>query len=115
MIRENEVMLKVEEMVCECVNTAMNTNGRPIVTSENVYIGKKNIPFVRAIARNFIFDVLHNKYGFSYSVISQRGSCNRESVMRCVRKCHDLVNRDRSYKIVEELINEKLKEWYGEQ
>lgn len=114
MATNNEVMLKVEDMVCECVNIALLISEGSIVTSENVYSGKKNIPFARAVARNFIFDVLHNKYGFSYAVVAQRGNCNRESVMRCVRKCHYLAFTDKIYKEVRELITSKLQEWYGE-
>lgn len=111
---KNDVMTKVEEMICSCVNSHLHTNGISVVTTDNVYLGKKNIPFARAVARNFIFDVLHNKYGFSYSSICQRGGCNRESVMRCVRKCHDLSKFNPAYRSVSTAIEEKLKEWYGE-
>lgn len=113
MIGQNEVMDKVEQMVCGCVNVVMRLSEREEVCSEEVYVGKKNIPTGRAMARNFIFDVLHNRYGFSYSVIAQRGDCNRESVMRCVRKCHDLQMYDKTYVRVNEMINKKLEEWYG--
>lgn len=113
-IGQNDVMDKVEQMVCSCVNVVMRLGEREEVDCEEVYAGKKNIPTGRAMARNFIFDVLHNRYGFSFSVIAQRGDCNRESVMRCVRKCHDLVLYDKSYGKVNEMINDKLREWYGE-
>ena len=108
MATNNEVMLKVEDMVCECVNIAL------LISEDSKVTGKKNVPFARAVARNFIFDVLHNKYGFSYAVVAQRGNCNRESVMRCVRKCHYLAFTDKIYKEVREMITSKLQEWYGE-
>ena len=107
-------MLKVEEMVCSCVNSHLHATGNSAVTIENIYCGKKNIPFAKAVARNFVFDVLHNRYGFPYSIIAQRGGCNRESVMRCVRKCHNLSKFDHTYKTIGDIIDGKLKEWYGE-
>lgn len=111
-VNSNSIMQNVEDLVCRRVNGLMSErckNGKG-VTSDNVYEGKKNIPFVRIVARSFIFDLLHNRFGFSYSVISQRSGMNVTSVMRNVRKCHELVERDKSYqKISEEIDGELLK------
>ena len=110
----NYTMQKVETMVCECVSVVMERNNRSPVSVDDVYVGKKNIPFGRAIARNFIFDLFHNRYGFSFSVISQRSDMHVISVMRCVRKMHDFVSCDSIYKEVSSLVESKLTEWYGE-
>ena len=111
-VNSNSIMQNVEDLVCRRVNGFMSgrcKNGKG-VTSDNVYEGKKNIPFIRIVARSFIFDLLHNRFGFSYSVISQRSGMNVTSVMRNVRKCHELVERDKSYqKISEEIDGELLK------
>ena len=111
-MNSNSIMQNVEDLVCRRVNGLMSErckNGKG-VTSDNVYEGKKNIPFVRIVARSFIFDLLHNRFGFSYSVISQRSGMNVTSVMRNVRKCHELVERDKSYqKISEEIDGELVK------
>ena len=113
-IANNEIMSKVEAMVCEQVSKAMQTQERDEVSLDDIYDGVTNIPFGRAVARNFIFDVLHNRYCFSFSVIAQRADMNRESVMRCVRKCHELLTTDRTYSYVNTLINDRFREWYGE-
>lgn len=109
----NYTMQKVETMVCECVSVVMERNERGGVSVDDVYVGKKNIPLGRAIARNFIFDLFHNRYGFSFSIIAQRSGMHITSVMRCVKKHHDLVECDYMYKEVSSLVDDKLKEWYG--
>ena len=111
----NNTMEKVEQMVCDCVNTAMSTIDRETVSVEDLYVGKKNIPFGRAMARNFVLDILHNKYGYSYNVIAQRSDMTQISVMRCVRKCHQFMQYDKSYFFALTLINDKFREWYGEE
>lgn len=108
-------MNKVEQMVCECVTIALSNESGDTVVADDLYVGKKNIPFARAVARNFVLDVLHNRYGFSYTIIAQRAEMNRESVMRCVRKCHTLVSYDKTYKFVNTLIDDRLRKWYGEE
>lgn len=117
----NDTMNWVEEMVCGCVNLAFGYAGDGdavlgcAVTTDDLYDGVTNIPFARAVARNFVVDVLHNRYGFSYSVIAQRSEMTRESVMRCARKCHTLCGCDKSYIKVMEKINDRLRERYGEE
>lgn len=109
-MNSNSIMQNVEDLVCRCVNGLMSgrcKNGKG-VTSDNVYEGKKNIPFIRIVARSFIFDLLHNKFGFSYSVISQRSGMNVTSVMRNVRKCHDLMEHDKLYQEISREIDEEL-------
>ena len=106
-------MQRVETMVCECVSSVMERNERGVVSPNDVYDGKKNVPLGRAIARNFIFDIFHNRYGFSFSVIAQRAGMHVISVMRCVKKCHDLMQHDSMYKDVSSLVEDKFKEWYG--
>ena len=110
----NDTMNKVERMVCEQVNTAMSTEEKEGVNADDLYVGNTNIPFARAVARNFVLDVLHNRYGFSYAVIAQRADINEKSAMRCVRKCHELVGYDKTYAYVNTFINDRLREWYGE-
>lgn len=106
----NIIMQNVEDLVCRCVSGVMTTRRgvEVAVTSRDVYDGKKNIPFARIMARGFIFDLLHNGFGFPYSVISQRSGMNVSSVMRSVRKCHDLSERDRLYQEVSKKIDVEL-------
>ena len=61
----NDTMNKVERMVCEQVNTAMRIEEKEGVNVDDLYVGNTNIPLARAVARNFVLDVLHNRYGFS--------------------------------------------------
>lgn len=110
----NDTMDKVERMVCEQVSKAMSTQERDGVIADDLYVGKKNIPLARAVARNFVFDLFHNKYGYSYNVIAQRADMDRLSVMRCVRKCHQFVVCDKTYSFVSKMIDDRLREWYGE-
>lgn len=110
----NYTMQKVEQMVCECVSSVMEENNREMVSCDDVYEGKTNIPFGRIVARNFILDILHNKYGFSYSVLAQRANMMTSSVMRCVRKHHDNLQYDKIYRSVNEKVEQKFVEWYGE-
>lgn len=110
----NGTMDKVESMVCEQVNKVMDMQDRKCVSVSDLYVGKKNIPFARVLARNFVFDVLHNRYGYSYNVIAQRAEMDRLSVMRCVRKCHLFISCDKTYSLINEMINDKIIEWYGE-
>jgi len=108
-------MYKIEEMVCFLANTLIPHKDMYDVTPNDVYIGKKNIPLVRAVARNFIFNILHNSFGFSYSVIAQRSDMTRDSVIRCVRKCiSSLAMYDNIYTKMKEETDKKLKEMYGE-
>ena len=79
----NDTTNKVERMVCEQVNTAMRIEEKEGVNADDLYVGNTNIPFARAVARNFVLDVLHNRYGFSYAVIAQRADINEKSAMRC--------------------------------
>lgn len=60
----NYTMDKVERMVCEQVNTAMSIEEKEGVNADDLYVGNTNIPFARVVARNFVLDVLHNRYGF---------------------------------------------------
>ncbi len=106
----NNIMQSVEDLVCRRVSALM-TKRRGVdvvVTSQDVYDGKKNIPFARIVARGFIFSLLHNSFGFPYSVISQRSGMKATSVMRSVRKCRDLTERDRLYKEISDDIDKEL-------
>ena len=109
-MNSNSIMQNVEDLVCRSVNSLMLAKRKDgeSVTSNNVYEGKKNIPFIRIVARSFIFDLLHNKFGFSYSVISQRSGMNVTSVMRNVRKCHGLMEHDKLYQEISREIDEEL-------
>lgn len=111
--RNNYTMQKVETMVCECVSSIMTEENREQVSCDDVYKGTTNIPFGRIVARNFILEVLHNKYGFSYSALAQRSNMQVTSVMRCVKKCIDFMLYDNIYKRVNMKIELKLREWYG--
>ena len=53
----NDTMDKVERMVCEQVNTAMSIEEKEGVNTDDLYVGNTNIPFARAVARNFVLDV----------------------------------------------------------
>ena len=54
----NDTMDKVERMVCEQVNTAMSTEEKEGVNADDLYVGNTNIPFARAVARNFVLDAM---------------------------------------------------------
>jgi len=110
----NYTMQNAEELVCQCVSKVLLEDGRAPVDIVELYHGKTNIPLGRAIARNVVFDILHNKYGFSYSVISQRASMGLTSVMRCVRKSIQMRNTDVLYIRVYELVDKKLRKMYEE-
>lgn len=109
----NYIMQNVETIVCDCVNEIMEEDGRKPVSPGEIYLGKKNIPYARILARSFTFDVLHNKFGFSYAVIAQRADMVRNSVIMCISKCHQLQMFDKTYKKVNDVINAKLEEIYG--
>lgn len=107
---DNNIMQNVEDLVCHCVSDLM-TQRRGVevkVTSQDVYDGKKNVPFARIAARGFIFNLLHNCFGFPYSVISQRSGMKVTSIMRSVRKCRDLTERDNLYREISDEIDKKL-------
>ncbi len=112
-VDKNYIMQNVEDIVCGCVNEVMKEEGRKPVGSNEIYLGKKNIPYARILARSFTFDVLHNKFGFSYAVIAQRADMARNSVIMCISKCHQLQVFDKVYKKVNDVINAKLEEIYG--
>lgn len=107
----NNIMQSVEELVCRQVSDMMTRRCgvETVVAPRDVYEGKKNIPFARIVARGFVFDLLHNRFGFSYAVISQRSGMRVTSVMRNVRKCHDLMYHDRFYQDVCEGICSELR------
>ena len=109
----NYAMQNVEEMVCGCVSKQMRLSGRSPVAVEELYQGKKNVPLGRSIARNIVFDILHNKYGFSYAVIAQRACMGLTSVMRCVRRCAQMRRIDKVYIGVYSIVERKLNEIYG--
>ena len=106
----NNIMQSVENLVCRQVSDMMTKRRgvETVVAPRDVYEGKKNIPFARIVARSFVFDLLHNSFGFSYAVISQRSGIRTTSVMRNVRKCHDLMERDSFYQDVCESIGSEL-------
>lgn len=95
----NDVFAQVERKVCDIV-CSRGLEVRP----DELYTGRGNIPVARAMARNYIFYVLHNSYGFSYSAISRRAEMNKESVMRCIRKVQYLSESDALYKHIMEAI-----------
>lgn len=95
----NDVFAQVERKVCDIVRSR-GLEVRP----DELYIGRGNIPVARAMARNYIFYILHNSYGLSYSTISRRAKMNKESVMRCIRKVQDFSESDALYKYVMEAI-----------
>ncbi len=106
----NSIMQNVEDLVCRSVSNLLTERyeEEKVVTSEEVYEGKKNIPFARIVARSFIFDLLHNRFGFSYSVIAQRSSMLVTSVMRNVKRCHELIENDKLYQEVYKEIGKEL-------
>lgn len=73
----NDTMDKVERMVCEQVNTAMSTEEKEGVNADDLYVGNTNIPFARAVARNFVLDVLHNRYGFPMPLLHSARTSTR--------------------------------------
>lgn len=91
-------MIQIEKSVCDAVNEIMRQEKRSIVNVKELYIGKKNIPLCRAMARNFCFHIMHNDYGFSYASIAQRAGMNEKSIMRCVRKYRMFAHYDIWYK-----------------
>ena len=108
----NYTMQKIENLVCSVVNEVLN-EGADVLPSD-VYDGKKNIPFKRAVARNVIFVTMHNCYGFTYQVIGQRADMDERSVMRCVRKFNDFIEYDAAYRKIASLLSKRLGEIYGE-
>lgn len=107
------IMQNVESIICDCVNRVMAEEKRSPVSVEDIYLGKKNIPYARILARSFILDTLHNKFGYSYSVIAQRADMTRNAVILCVTKCHQLQMNDRVYARISDVVNDKLEEIYG--
>lgn len=114
MILAEYTMQWIEQTVCECVSAVMEEMQRDTISIDDLYKGKKNIPLARSIARNVIFDTFHNKYGFSYAVIAQRADMERNSVIRCVKKCHNYKHCDAIYGKVFSLLDERFKEKYDE-
>lgn len=108
----NYTMQKIESLVCDVVNEVLD-EGADVLPSD-VYDGKKNIPFKRAVARNVIFVTMHNCYGFTYQVIGQRANMDERSVMRCVRKFNDFIECNSAYRYIASLLLKRLDEIYGE-
>ena len=92
-------MLTIETAVCSAASRVMCGRGTGVSVCE-LYEGRTNIPFVRALARNVCFHVMHFHFGFSYAVIAQRSGLGEKSVMRCVRKFHMYSRYDRHYMAV---------------
>lgn len=111
--RDNYIMMNVEVLVCEGVSEALASTGRAAVSVEDLYAGTGNIPVCRSVARGFVFDIFHNKYGFSYSVISQRAGMVRESIMRSIRKSRHVRRSDSAYSAAYEHVLSKLRDIYG--
>lgn len=111
---DNYTMQKVEQLVCDVV-TWLTSRDKPPLKTEDIYIGHGNIFSHIAMARNFIFTILHNNYGFTYTEIAQRADMKTTSIMRCVRKCTQLCEYDTLYKQVQSMITNKLEEMYEKQ
>lgn len=96
------LMSKVERNVCATVSKILAGDVNP----HDLYIGIGNIPVIRAVARNFTFYILHNRFGLSYSDLSKRAGMTKESVMRCIRKVQYLSESDYMYQNIMEKVYE---------
>lgn len=108
MNRKEVVMQKIEDMVCDAVSSVMRQYKRSVIGTEELYIGKKNIPLARSIARNFCFHIMHFYYGFTYPVIAQRAGMTEKSVMRCVRKYHQYTMSDPLYIEIRSVVKKTI-------
>lgn len=108
MIESSYIMSRIEEISCVCVSEAAQERGMDYVKVEDVYVGKHGIPYPRAVARNFIVHILHNIYGFSYTVIAQRANMRVRSIIRCAKKFRIGMEYDSLYPIVDSRIKEVI-------
>lgn len=106
MAEYDNIYREVELLVCEVVSSYTNVS----VSAEELYVGLKNIPFCRSVARNMSFYVLHNMYGISYTKLAARSGKDARSVMRCVRKSRERLDFDQVYRDVSEEIRRKIYE-----
>lgn len=104
---KSDVIIKVERIVCDCVNKAF-CDRNPVYPS-TIYKGKTNVMLTSRIARGAVFAVLHNRFGISYSDISRYSNISNRNIIRSVRSYKDIPDSDVAVKRLNELIDVELK------
>lgn len=86
-MKKNSVGNNVEQVICELFG----------ITPEELYSGKGNIPFKRAMARNLCLYLLHDRYSIFYRQLAEMTGLTQRSVMRCIRKARIYTGYDKEY------------------
>lgn len=111
-VQQEYIMRRVETVVCDIINSAqgVQTTKHNDVTPSLLYDNSKKCTSAVSLARQFVFMVLHDSFGFSYKQISHRSKMRETSIMKCVRKVRTLIFIDTVYSTINRLVVDALKD-----
>lgn len=85
---------RIERIICDIVGTDVDT----------LYAGSGNIPSSRSCARRFVFLILHDRYGMSYSTLAKHTGLQSSGIMKSMRIIREYIFSDDYYHLMYEKI-----------
>ncbi len=77
-------------------------------SEENLFLGTTNIPIERVLSRHFLYYVLKDKCGYTYTEIHCLSGKGMRGIMKAVHKVREYIFMDPLYSIVGKAINKTL-------
>lgn len=102
--RHKQTFSKLERIACRCASLATDSE----ISENEIYSGRTKTTLGISVARQMAFLFMHDHYGIRYRRIAEHAQMTIGAVMKNVRKARTYKFSDPVYKLVYNMMSEKL-------
>lgn len=112
MVEQEYIKRRVENIVCDVVSSSYYVimGKRCEISPCNLYDVAGKCTSAVSICRQFVFLLLHDRFGISYRRLSVMTGMRVTSIMRCARKARSLKLIDSIYNTISQILENALQE-----